>query len=221
MTGVPVAMQRSESLPVTLGCIASLQYPKKGVGAMDVDISEHKRADEALRDSADAIAAQLALRRASFDPTTPNPDSRYQLLFDHNVAGFYRTAPDGRVLGCNTTFARMLGYASREEVLGCPAEQFYFSAEKRDRFLKDLQREGSLVNSELCLRRKDGSSIWVVENVAATCDEQGNLTLIEGTMVDISQQKFAEGQHTIKRNGHWKTRRLATGGSLKPPKMEY
>jgi len=188
---------------------------------MDVDISEHKRADEALRDSADAIAAQLALRRASFDPTTPNPDSRYQLLFDHNVAGFYRTAPDGRVLGCNTTFARMLGYASREEVLGCPAEQFYFSAEKRDRFLKDLQREGSLVNSELCLRRKDGSSIWVVENVAATCDEQGNLTLIEGTMVDISQQKFAEGQHTIKRNGHWKTRRLATGGSLKPPKMEY
>jgi len=180
---------------VTLGCIASLQYPKKGVGAMDVDISEHKRADEALRDSADAIAAQLALRRASFDPTTPNPDSRYQLLFDHNVAGFYRTAPDGRVLGCNTTFARMLGYASREEVLGCPAEQFYFSAEKRDRFLKDLQREGSLVNSELCLRRKDGSSIWVVENVAATCDEQGNLTLIEGTMVDISQQKFAEAAH--------------------------
>ena len=108
----------------------------------------------------------------------PNPDSNYQILFDQNVAGFYRTAPDGRVLGCNSTFARMLGYASREEVLGCQAPQSYFSAEERDRFLKNLQREGSLVNSEVCLRRKDGSPIWVVENVAATCDEQGGVTLI-------------------------------------------
>jgi len=145
-----------------------------------------------LQTLANAIAAQLALRRASFNPTTSSPESRYQLLFDHNVAGFYRTTPDGRVLGCNTTFARMLGYASREEVLGCSSEQFYFSAEERGQFLKNLQREGSLVNSELRLRRKDGSSIWVVENVAATCDEQGGVTLIEGTMVDISAHKRAE-----------------------------
>ena len=145
-----------------------------------------------LQTLANAIAAQLDSRRASFNPTTSTPDSRYQLLLDQNVAGFYRTAPDGRVLGCNRTFARMLGYASQEEVLGCQAQQFYFSGEERDRFLKDLQREGSLVNSELRLRRKDGSSIWVVENVAATCDSQGNVTLIEGTMVDISAHKRAE-----------------------------
>ncbi len=148
-----------------------------------------------LQTLANAIAGHLDLRRASFNPTTSGPDTRYQPLFDQNVAGFYRTAPDGRVLGCNSTFARMLGYASREEVLGCRAQQFYFSAQERDQFLKDLQRAGSLVNSELRLRRKDGSSIWVVENVAATCDEHGNLTLIEGTMVDISQQKFAEAAH--------------------------
>jgi PAS domain S-box-containing protein len=145
-----------------------------------------------LQTLANAIAAQLDSRRASFNQTTSTPDSRYQLLLDQNVAGFYRTAPDGRLLGCNRTFARMLGYASQEEVLGCQAQQFYFSGEERDRFLKDLQREGSLLNSELRLRRKDGSSIWVVENVAATCDSQGNLTLIEGTMVDISAHKRAE-----------------------------
>jgi len=86
----------------------------------------------------------------------------------------------------------MLGYASREEVLGLQAQQFHFSAEEHDQFLRDLQREGSLVSSELRLRRKDGSSIWVVENVAATRDEQGSLTLIEGTMVDISAHKRAE-----------------------------
>jgi len=142
-----------------------------------------------LQTMANAIAARLDLRRASFNPTTSGPDNRYQFLLDQNVAGFYRTTPDGRVLGCNSTFAWMLGYASREEVLGCHAERFYFSAEERSEFLKNLRQEGSLVNSELRLRRKDGSSIWVVENVAATCDEQGNLTLIEGTLVDISAYK--------------------------------
>ena len=95
-----------------------------------------------LQTLANAIAGQLDLRRTSFSSSTPNPDSRYQILFDQNVAGFYRTAPDGQVLGCNTTFARMLGYASREEVLGCRAQQFYFSAEEHDQFLKNLQREG-------------------------------------------------------------------------------
>ncbi len=151
--------------------------------------SGHRRILQTL---ANAIASQLELRRTSLNPTTSSPDSRHQLLLDQNVAGFYRTAPDGRVLACNNTFARMLGYASQEEVLGCQAQQFYFSVEEREQILKDLQREGSLVNSELRLRRKDGSPIWVFENVVATCDEQGNLTLIEGTMVDDSAHKHAE-----------------------------
>ena len=151
--------------------------------------SGHRRILQTL---ANSIASQLELRRTSLNPTTSGPDSRHQLLLDQNVAGFYRTTADGRVLACNSTFARMLGYASREEVLGCQAQQFYFSVEERDQFLKDLQREGSLVNSELRLRRKDGSPIWVFENVVATCDEQGNVTLIEGTMVDDSAHKHAE-----------------------------
>ncbi|MGB9205537.1 MAG: PAS domain S-box protein [Terriglobales bacterium] len=151
--------------------------------------SGHRRILQTL---ANAIAGQLELRRASLNPTTSGCDSRHQLLLDQNVAGFYRTTADGRVLACNSTFARMLGYASREEVLGCQAQQFYFSVEEREQFLKDLQREGSLVNSELRLRRKDGTPIWVFENVVATCDEQGNVTLIEGTMVDDSAHKRTE-----------------------------
>jgi len=145
-----------------------------------------------LQTLANAIAARLDLRRASVQPTTWGADGQHQLLFDRNVVGFYRSTPDGRLLGCNSTFARMLGYASQEEVLGCSTEQFYFSVEERNQFLKNLQREGSLVNSELRLRRKDGGPIWVVENVAVTCDEHGNVTLIEGMMVDITAHKRAE-----------------------------
>src|SRR5208282_4762324 len=54
-----------------------------------------------LQTLANSIASQLELRRASVNPTTSSPDSRHQLLLDQNVAGFYRTTPDGRVLACN------------------------------------------------------------------------------------------------------------------------
>ncbi|MGB9235326.1 MAG: PAS domain S-box protein [Terriglobales bacterium] len=152
--------------------------------------SGHQRILQTL---AHAIAARLDLRRASFHPATAvGSISRQQILLDQNAAGFYRTAPDGRVLACNDTLARMLGWTSKDELIGCMAQQFYFSPEQRDQFLNDLQREGNLVNSELHLRRKDGNSIWVLENVVGTRDEQGNLTLIEGTMVDITVHKRAE-----------------------------
>ena len=145
-----------------------------------------------LQSLANAIAARLDLRRASFNPTASGSEGRYQLLIDQSVAGFYRTTPDGRVLSCNDTFAQMLGYASPEEVLACRAQDFYFSTEERDQFINDLQREGSLVHSELRLRRKDGSAIWVVEIVSAIRDAQDNVAIIMGTIVDISAHKRAE-----------------------------
>jgi hypothetical protein len=54
-------MQRSKSLRVTLGCIASLQYPQKGVGAMDMKrVMECVRAD--LRERPDSHFSDVYFR---------------------------------------------------------------------------------------------------------------------------------------------------------------
>jgi hypothetical protein len=47
------------------------------------------------------------------------------------------------------------------------------------------------------LRRKDGSSVWVLENVEPVLGQDGAPAIIEGTLVDISQQKFAEAARKI------------------------
>ena len=44
-------------------------------------------------------------------------ERRYRTLFERNLAGVYRSTLDGRILDCNESFARIFGYASREEVL--------------------------------------------------------------------------------------------------------
>jgi two-component system, cell cycle sensor histidine kinase and response regulator CckA len=116
----------------------------------------------------------------------------YRRFFESSVVGFYRTTLDGQVLDCNPALARIMGYASREELLACQPLEFYFSPADRQNFLEQCRGHGTLTNFELQLRRKDGSAIWVLENVQASNDAGGASVIIEGTLVDISPQKFAE-----------------------------
>ncbi len=120
---------------------------------------------------------------------------RYRRFFESSVVGFYRTTLDGQVLDCNPAFVRIMGYASREELLACHAVEFYFSPTDRQDFLEQCRSLGSLSNFASRLRRKDGSSVWVLENVETLPGQDGSPATIEGTLVDISQQKFAEAAH--------------------------
>ena len=120
---------------------------------------------------------------------------RYRRFFESSVVGFYRTTLDGQVLDCNPAFVRIMGYASREELLACHALEFYFSPSERQDFLEQCRSLGSLTNFASRLRRKDGSSVWVLENVEPVRGPDGTPAMIEGTLVDISQQKFAEAAH--------------------------
>jgi PAS domain S-box-containing protein len=120
---------------------------------------------------------------------------RYRRFFESSGVGFYRTTLDGQVLDCNPALARIMGYASREELLACHASEFYFSPSERHDFLEQCRSLGSLTNLTSRLRRKDGSAVWVMENVEPVLGQNGAPAMIEGTLVDISQQKSAEAAH--------------------------
>ena len=120
------------------------------------------------------------------------PAARYRLLFEHNLAGVYCTALDGTILDCNESLAKMLGYGSREELMSHRASDLYLTSADREAFLARLFEAGVLTDSELCLRRKDGTQIQILENVILLPNEEGALSIIQGTMVDITKRKQAE-----------------------------
>jgi diguanylate cyclase (GGDEF)-like protein/PAS domain S-box-containing protein len=121
-------------------------------------------------------------------------EMRYRMLFEGNLAGVYRTTLDGRILDCNDSFARIFGYSSREEVLALPAWDFYPTPEDRTASITRLKERGTLANYEECLRRKDGNYVWVLENGNLIEGTDGNPSLIEGTVIDITERKRAEEQ---------------------------
>ena len=142
-------------------------------------------------------ASQAILRditgRKRMEAEIRESEERYRLLFERNLAGVYRSTPDGRLLECNRAFAKMMGFATPAEAMGQPGTAYHTDHKAREEFLERLRREGSLVNDENQVRRKDGSLIWIVENVSLISDEDGEEILL-GTVFDMTERRRLEEQ---------------------------
>jgi len=117
-------------------------------------------------------------------------EKRYREFFERNLSGTFRSMPDGRLLECNDSLVRMLGYASQEELLGHSVWELYFQPADREAALRRLLDQKVVMNEEFQLRRKDGSSVWILAN--RMLNETEHPPVIEGTVMDISRQKGAE-----------------------------
>ncbi len=84
-------------------------------------------------------------------------EERFTSLFNHMHEGVFASTPDGKILDCNDAFVRMLGYASKEEILRLDVGQsLYVDLEDRKKFLKEIARQGYVRNFEIVLRCHDG-----------------------------------------------------------------
>ena len=120
-------------------------------------------------------------------------ERQYQSLFERNMAGVYRSTVAGRFLDCNPALASMLGY-TRQELVELPIEQLYFGGgEERNQLIEQLRAHRFMGPRECCLRRKDGSSLWGVQNMSLEKLDNGS-EVLEGTVLDITEQRALEAQ---------------------------
>lgn len=143
-----------------------------GAIGVALDITERKSAEEGLRES----------------------EERYRLLFERNLAGVFRSTPEGRILDCNDACFRIFGCDSRQEFLSRDAASFYFDPADREEVIARVRTEGSLTNFEIRFRRRDGQPIWALENLNLVAGTNGVSVgeVLVGTIVDITDRKRAE-----------------------------
>lgn len=122
-------------------------------------------------------------------------ERKYRELFDSIQEGLFFATPDGRFLDVNDAMVRMLGYASREEMLRADVSPHLYPAPAaRERFLQTLAERGVLRNYEETLRRKDGTLLHTLQNITAVRDAQGRVAQIRGLMLDVTEQKSFQSQ---------------------------
>jgi len=119
-------------------------------------------------------------------------EQRYRLLYERSLAGVLRSTPDGRILDCNLACARIFGYATCEDLIASPTNDRYFHAEDRATFIAILQKVKSLTNYEQCLRRKDGSKVWLLGSANLVEGKGSAPAVAEETFVDITERRNAE-----------------------------
>ncbi len=116
-------------------------------------------------------------------------EERYRLLFNRSLAGVFQCFSDGRILDCNDAFARIYGFASREDCLLVNMSSHVAGEETARALAAVLQRDRRVTGFELPIKRGDGTTGWVM--VSATwLDRIGDAGgLIEGTVIDITDHK--------------------------------
>jgi two-component system, sensor histidine kinase and response regulator len=137
------------------------------------DITQRKAAEESLRES----------------------EQRYRLLFERNLAGVFRCSQVGSFLDCNDAGAKILGYDSREDLIGRSVMDVFFDPADKTAADQRMAQHRTASNQELSLRRKDGSSVWVMANTTMVSGATG--TEIEGTFLDITMLKQVEEQMRV------------------------
>ncbi len=121
-------------------------------------------------------------------------EERYRSLFERHVAGLFRNSVQGKILDCNDAFARILGYGSRWDLIGRDALDLHFDISERERAIAELRERLSLSDRELCMRRRDGSPVWVAATESLQAGIDGGPDFLEGSIVDITERREAERQ---------------------------
>jgi len=145
----------------------------KGVTFTTLDITERKQAAKALVES----------------------EEKYRSIFENALEGFFQSTPEGRFISVNPAFARMLGYASPEELISSIfdiAQQYYVNPEDRRLFMQLLEKDGSVEHFEFRIRCKDGSQIWVSNSTRAIYNPKGKIVRYEGNVNNITLRKQSE-----------------------------
>lgn len=135
-----------------------------------------------LRDIRDRKSAEQALEES---------EERYRNFFQDDLSGNFISTPDGKIIACNPSFARIFGFSTPEEAMLTSAGMLYKGSNEREDYMALLKEKHSIENLERAMVRKDGTMIDVVANVGGGFDEAGRLVYIKGYILDITMQKLA------------------------------
>ena len=137
-----------------------------------LDVTEHRRAEEAMRKS----------------------EERFRKLFESNTIGIAIADLAGRILEANDAFLKMIGSPREELLTGAMRWETLTPPEFSDRdraAVVELQRSGAVTPWEKELFRKDGSRVPVLIGVAMLqASEASSLSYI----VDLSERRQLEEQ---------------------------
>jgi PAS domain S-box-containing protein len=160
------------SVPVLVGC-AAIDSSRESAVAFVLDVTERKRAEEALRKS----------------------EELWRTVFEHNPIMYFILDEAGTIVAVNSTGAAQLGYTV-DELVGRSVLILFdkpeWEAVQRN-LAVCLEKRGQTQRLEICKTRKDGTPLWVRETAKAMPTGEDR-TIVLVVCEDITARKAAQDE---------------------------
>ncbi len=140
-------------------------------------------------------------RRNSTPPNSTRPcgllrraEENYRSIFENVAEGIFQVRPDGRFMNANPALARLTATTRRPNlwrtwaISAAPSRSM---PARRDELLRPLHRHGRITNFESEIYRRDGSMSLDQREHPRRQRRNGHCLYYEGTVHDITTQKYA------------------------------
>ncbi len=140
--------------------------------------------------------AREILERTRIEEALRISEEKYRTLVQNLNIGVYRNTGDsgGRFLEANPAIVRIFGFDSVEEFMKISVSDLYCDREDRKVLMEEIRRNGSVVDKQLHLRRRNGQPFWASCTAMAQFDANNRIQWIDGVIADITEHKIKDEQ---------------------------
>lgn len=121
-------------------------------------------------------------------------ERKYRGIFENSVEGIFQTNREGNILAANPKLAELIGAPSADQLVGKSALDFYTERAVRAQLLDRLRSGGEVSGFECEFVRMDGVRLQVVLHARAELDAQGEITIVHGSVEDVTELRRAEAE---------------------------
>ena len=141
----------------------------------------------------DRVTSEIESRELAFRELERS--AHYRDIFENTVEGIFQMRPDGQLMNVNPAMARILGF---KDSVACLAsvenlDEVFVDQSRRAELRRRLAIEGSVMGVESEIRREDGTTVFVTEQVQLIeDDEESGVKYFVGSFVDITERRLSK-----------------------------
>ncbi len=120
-------------------------------------------------------------------------EKQYRSLFEESKDVVFFTNPEGKVIDINPAGVEILGFQSKQELLGLDSVlNVYSNPGDRAAVREKIEKQGYVKDYEILLKRKEGEPVIGLVTATVVRDKEGNITAYRGIIRDITGQRKLE-----------------------------